>query len=101
MHATIPSLPFGGVGESGTGAYHGRSSFDAFVHRRSIAATPGWVERVLSIRYPPYSDKLNTFLKSGVLKPNFDRDGNKTTGLLGWLIWFLTLGGGTNKSGAA
>lgn len=101
MHVSIPTLPFGGVGESGSGCYHGRSSFEAFVHRRSIVSTPGWVERALSVRYPPYAGKLNTFLKAGLVKPDFDRDGNKKRGILGWLIWFLTFGGGPNKSGAA
>ncbi|OJD12877.1 hypothetical protein AJ78_06592 [Emergomyces pasteurianus Ep9510] len=101
MHASIPTLPFGGVGESGNGAYHGRSSFDAFVHRRSITATPGWVERALSVRYPPYFGKMQKTLRSNVLTPNFDRNGNTTTGLLGWLVWFVTFGGGANKSGAS
>lgn len=102
MHAAIPALPFGGVGESGTGSYHGRNSFEAFIHRRSIAATPSWLERALSIRYPPYAGKLDGLMKSSPLKPDFDREGRKNpTGVLGWVIWFLTLGGGANKSGAA
>ena len=91
-----------GVGESGTGSYHGRYSFDAFVHRRSIVATPGWAERALSIRYPPYAGKLDGLLKSGPLKPDFDREGRKNpTGVLQWVVWFLTFGGGANKSGVA
>ena len=102
MHAAVPSLPFGGVGESGTGSYHGRYSFDAFVHRRSIVATPGWAERALSIRYPPYAGKLDGLLKSSPLKPDFDREGRKNpTGVLQWVVWFLTFGGGANKSGVA
>jgi len=36
MHVANPNLPFGGVGESGMGAYHGRNSFDVFSHQRSI-----------------------------------------------------------------
>ncbi|PGH08434.1 aldehyde dehydrogenase (NAD(P)+) [Blastomyces parvus] len=100
MHASIPTLPFGGVGESGHGCYHGRSSFDAFVHRRSIATTPGWVERVLSVRYPPYAGKLQRTLKSSAVAPNFDRNGKTTTSLFGWIVWFFTFGGGANKSGA-
>ncbi|KAI1909601.1 Hexadecenal dehydrogenase [Ophidiomyces ophidiicola] len=101
MHVSIPTLPFGGVGESGSGCYHGRSSFDSFVHRRSITTTPSWVERVLAIRYPPYAGKLSKFLGAGVLKPNFDRQGREKLGIFGWLVWFITLGGGPNKSGAA
>ncbi|WEW57615.1 Hexadecenal dehydrogenase [Emydomyces testavorans] len=101
MHVSVPTLPFGGVGESGTGCYHGRSSFEAFVHRRSITTTPSWVERVLAARYPPYAGKLSKFLGAGVMKPNFDRDGRERLGALGWLVWIVTLGGGANKSGAA
>ncbi|EEH07347.1 aldehyde dehydrogenase [Histoplasma capsulatum G186AR] len=101
MHGIIPNVPFGGVGESGSGAYHGRSSFDAFVHRRSIATTPGWVERMLSVRYPPYAGKLRSTLRSGTVAPNFDRSGRTTTGFWGWIIWFITFGGGANKSGAS
>ncbi|KMU84608.1 aldehyde dehydrogenase [Coccidioides immitis H538.4] len=101
MHISVPTLPFGGVGESGTGCYHGRSSFEAFVHRRSITTTPGWVERVLAIRYPPYSGKLSKFLGAGAMRPNFDRNGREKRGMLGWLVWMVTLGGGATKSGAA
>ncbi|EEP75715.1 conserved hypothetical protein [Uncinocarpus reesii 1704] len=101
MHISIPTLPFGGVGESGTGCYHGRSSFEAFVHRRSITTTPSWVEKALAIRYPPYAGKLSKFLGVGLMKPNFDRDGREKLGVLGWLVWVVTLGGGPNKAGAA
>ncbi|KAK2827847.1 hypothetical protein FQN49_007281 [Arthroderma sp. PD_2] len=100
MHASIPTLPFGGVGESGSGAYHGRSSFEAFTHSRSITTTPGWVERVLSIRYPPYIGKLNKYKAASLQTPNFNRAGQRTYGLFGWLTWIITLGGGANKSGA-
>lgn len=101
MHISIPTLPFGGVGESGMGCYHGRSSFEAFVHRRSITTTPSWVERVLAMRYPPYSGKLGKLLGVGTLKPNFDRTGREKLSLLNWMVWIVTLGGGANKSGAA
>ena len=100
MHVSVPNLPFGGFGESGTGCYHGRASFEAFTHRRSVVTTPGWVERGLSVRYPPYNGKLASFKKFSLQKPNFDRDGNDT-GLLSWLVWLVTFGGGANKSGAA
>lgn len=99
MHVSIPTLPFGGFGESGNGAYHGRSSFDAFVHRRSITSTPGWVESVLAIRYPPYAGKINKYLKTSLLKPDFDRDGRRHPGVIERILWILTLGGGANKSG--
>ena len=49
-HCTIPTIPFGGVGDSGQGAYRGRASFDCFSHRRTVVTTPGWVEKLLDIR---------------------------------------------------
>ena len=51
FHASIPTLPFGGVGESGQGSYRGRASFDCFVHRRTVVSTPAWMEGLLSIRF--------------------------------------------------
>ena len=50
FHASIPTLAFGGVGESGQGAYRGRASFDCFTHRRSIVTTPAWMETLLAAR---------------------------------------------------
>jgi len=52
------TLPFGGVGDSGMGAYHGKKSFDTFSHARSVLDKSVWFD--LDMRYPPYSDsKLN------------------------------------------
>ncbi|KAL6234807.1 hypothetical protein BDW75DRAFT_156583 [Aspergillus navahoensis] len=94
----IPTLPFGGVGESGYGAYRGRASFDVFVHRRPITSSPGWLESILAIRYPPYAGKLAKFKAASVSAPDFDRSGRKVR--LGWLRYILTLGGGSAKAGA-
>ncbi|KAI7249604.1 aldehyde dehydrogenase, partial [Hortaea werneckii] len=86
-HASIPTLSFGGVGDSGQGAYRGKASFDCFTHRRSITTTPGWIEGMLAIRYPPFTDdKLKQFRKMQDMKPDFDRQGNPTGGLVWWLI---------------
>lgn len=52
MHIANENLPFGGVGNSGMGRYHGRESFDAFSHRRAVVATPVWLD--LPFRYMPY-----------------------------------------------
>ena len=52
MHIVNHKLPFGGVGNSGTGAYHGRYSFEAFSHRRAVTVTPTWAD--LPFRYMPY-----------------------------------------------
>lgn len=98
FHASIPTLEFGGVGDSGTGAYRGRASFECFTHRRSITSTPAWLEGMLDIRYPPYTDaKYKKFKKMSELKPDFDRNGNPTGGMI-W--WMLGLGGKSTASGA-
>ena len=52
MHIANENLPFGGVGNSGMGSYHGRLSFDAFSHRRAVVVTPTWLD--LPFRYMPY-----------------------------------------------
>ncbi|KAK5454205.1 Hexadecenal dehydrogenase [Exophiala xenobiotica] len=100
FHGIIPNLAFGGVGDSGTGAYRGKASFDCFTHQRSITTTPGWMEKLLAVRYPPFygTDKLKQFNKMGSLKPDFDRQGNKK---VGWLWWLLTLGTASASKGAS
>ena len=52
MHIAHENIPFGGVGNSGMGHYHGRLSFDAFSHKRSVVTTPTWLD--LPFRYMPY-----------------------------------------------
>jgi aldehyde dehydrogenase (NAD+) len=54
MHCMVPQLPFGGVGASGMGAYHGRWGFEAMSHRRAVLAKRARPD--LKIMYPPYSD---------------------------------------------
>ncbi|SDE22311.1 aldehyde dehydrogenase (NAD+) [Paenibacillus sp. UNCCL117] len=56
MHVANPHLPFGGVGSSGVGAYHGKHSFDVFSHRKSIVHKSTRFEPGLV--FPPYKDKL-------------------------------------------
>jgi aldehyde dehydrogenase (NAD+) len=60
-HLTNPNLPFGGRGNSGMGAYHGKASFDVFTHHKSIMKTPTWFDP--SVKYPPFKGKLNLFKK--------------------------------------
>ncbi|XP_007518740.1 aldehyde dehydrogenase family 3 member B1 [Erinaceus europaeus] len=57
MHLTLASLPFGGVGASGMGRYHGRFSFDTFSHHRACLLRRPGLEKVYSLRYPPYSPR--------------------------------------------
>jgi len=52
MHIANEHVPFGGVGNSGMGAYHGEESFRAFSHRRTVVATGTWID--LPFRYMPY-----------------------------------------------
>lgn len=54
-HMTTAALPFGGVGESGMGAYHGKESFHTFSHRKSVMKKANWLE--LPVRYPPYEKR--------------------------------------------
>ncbi|TYZ63478.1 hypothetical protein PybrP1_006646 [[Pythium] brassicae (nom. inval.)] len=53
VHLTNPSLPFGGVGSSGSGAYHGKHSFDTFTHRKGVQVKYSIGDAPQ--RYPPYS----------------------------------------------
>ncbi|HEY9699313.1 MAG TPA: aldehyde dehydrogenase [Trichocoleus sp.] len=56
MQVGVSELPFGGVGESGMGNYHGKASFDTFSHYKSILYKPFWLD--LDWRYAPYKGKL-------------------------------------------
>ena len=62
MHIVNHKVPFGGVGNSGMGAYHGKDSFLTFSHRRSVIKTPTWVD--MPFRYMPY--KLFKLIKKMV-----------------------------------
>ena len=52
IHLATSHMPFGGFGESGMGAYHGRAGFDAFSHAKSIVDKKTWLD--LPMRYQPY-----------------------------------------------
>lgn len=58
-HLTNHHLPFGGRGFSGTGAYHGKNSFETFSHKKAIMKTPTWFDPAM--KYPPFKGKLNLF----------------------------------------
>ena len=53
MHLAVPDLPFGGVGQSGMGAYHGRAGFDTFTHYKAVLDKPTRPD--LALMYPPYT----------------------------------------------
>ncbi|KAI7869334.1 Aldehyde/histidinol dehydrogenase [Spinellus fusiger] len=66
LHFQELSLPFGGIGPSGLGGYHGEASFKTFTHERSTMVKSSGLESINAVRYPPYNnDKLflsQTFL---------------------------------------
>lgn len=53
IHFSNKNLPFGGVGASGMGNYHGKAGFLAFSHQRGVVRSYNWID--LAFRYPPYS----------------------------------------------
>lgn len=57
VHFANHRLPFGGVGNSGIGAYHGKLSFDTFSHKKPVVNKGNWLD--LPLRYAPYNGKLN------------------------------------------
>ena len=61
LQAGIPELPFGGVGSSGMGKYHGKAGFDNFTHYKSVLKRPFWLD--LNFRYPPYKLDLSLLNK--------------------------------------
>ncbi|MDB5223278.1 MAG: aldehyde dehydrogenase [Chitinophagaceae bacterium] len=58
-HFTNHHLPFGGVGSSGIGAYHGKFTFDTFTRAKSVMKTPTWFDP--AFKYPPLKGKLKLF----------------------------------------
>ncbi|XP_072722050.1 LOW QUALITY PROTEIN: aldehyde dehydrogenase family 3 member B1-like [Ciconia boyciana] len=67
MHVTLTSLPFGGIGNSGLGMYHGKFTFDTFTHHRGCLHRNMGLEALNALRYPPYSQQ-----KLGLLTATFE-----------------------------
>ncbi|WP_312343083.1 aldehyde dehydrogenase [Chryseobacterium binzhouense] len=61
MHLGNKNLPFGGVGNSGIGSYHGKFGFETFSHQKAILERVNWGEP--NIKYPPYSEKKLHWIK--------------------------------------
>ncbi|CAG9564141.1 unnamed protein product [Danaus chrysippus] len=72
MQMGVDTLPFGGVGSSGMGAYHGKASFDTFTHKKSclIRNFAAIGEKLGSGRYPPYTDGKLSFITTLMRKRN-------------------------------
>ncbi|KAK1828131.1 beta-apo-4'-carotenal oxygenase [Podospora conica] len=93
FHGSVATVPFGGVGDSGMGATHGKAAFDGFTHQRTVAETPGWADALLRVRYMPYDwGRLRFMQRMTGKKPNFDRNGAVVKGLGYWLAFLVGLG---------
>lgn len=70
MHLATSGLPFGGVGNSGMGAYHGKFTYDTFIHKKSVLQKDLGVlgETLSAARYPPYTTGKINYLRM-MLKP--------------------------------
>lgn len=60
-HFTNKKMAFGGIGNSGLGAYHGQFTFEIFSHRKPVLKSPTWFDP--SIKYPPFKGKINLLKK--------------------------------------
>lgn len=61
IHFSNHRLPFGGVGHSGIGAYHGKKNFDVFSHKKAVVKKANWLDN--QIRYAPYKNKIKWLKK--------------------------------------
>ena len=61
IHLATSEMPFGGVGESGMGGYHGKAGFEAFSHLRSIVDKKTWLD--MPVRYQPYTSQKDKMLR--------------------------------------
>ncbi|XP_065902144.1 aldehyde dehydrogenase, dimeric NADP-preferring-like [Dysidea avara] len=68
----VLTLPFGGVGNSGQGAYHGKFGFDTFSHKKACYITTSITEPLMSVRYPPFTTR-NLKIASSLIVPKIKR----------------------------
>lgn len=61
LHCLVPQLPFGGVGNSGMGAYHGRWGFETFSHRKAVLSMRSRPDP--AVMYPPYTDRKQKLIR--------------------------------------
>lgn len=90
MHVSLANAPFGGIGQSGQGAYHGFYSFRAFTHERTTMEQNLKMDFTLKVRYPPYEEKKDNVLGAALTPYNnkvwFSRTGNVNVNGPG-LVW--------------
>eukprot|EP01006_Ploeotia_vitrea_P001472 TRINITY_DN104909_c0_g1_i1.p1 TRINITY_DN104909_c0_g1~~TRINITY_DN104909_c0_g1_i1.p1 ORF type:complete len:519 (+),score=334.36 TRINITY_DN104909_c0_g1_i1:111-1667(+) len=85
MQAGCAQLPFGGVGGSGMGAYHGKHSFDTFTHVKAVLYKNQGLEAVNAVRYPPYSERKTSLITKLMV-------GTPKTGLAKYSSYFVAAG---------
>ncbi|KAF8531044.1 NAD-aldehyde dehydrogenase [Gautieria morchelliformis] len=86
LQANVSAVPFGGVGGSGYGSHKGKFSFDMFTHQRPVLRSPKWIDLLMSIRYPPYTDKsLKRANQAAMPKIPYPRPGESDS--VNWMRW--------------
>ncbi|RCK55787.1 Aldehyde dehydrogenase, dimeric NADP-preferring [Candida viswanathii] len=80
MHVALINAPFGGVGDSGYGSYHGKFSFRSFTHERTTMEQKLWNDGMVKVRYPPYNSNKDKLIQVSQQNYNgkvwFDRNGD-------------------------
>jgi len=84
VHFTNSRLPFGGIGESGMGQYHSKSTFDTFTHQRAVVKSISTTLLDVPIRYPPYTP-LKAFLADGLTSGRWIGYGSQVAKLCGFV----------------
>lgn len=70
-YTTEYALPFGGTGRSGQGSYHGKKSFEAFTHERSVMIKNLSMDGLTASRYPPYNAKKASLIRRVTMTSSF------------------------------
>lgn len=102
VHVGCVQAPFGGVGQSGYGSYHGQDSFLAFSHRQTFLKQPHFIEGPMAIRYAPYTDKKQKAVSKSLSAPNFPRHGKVNPSLFERIfgkLWFWIVVVGLGAAG--
>lgn len=89
IHVALPNAPFGGVGMSGYGSYHGYFSYRSFTHERTFVEQAFWNDAILKSRYPPYNETKNTVIASAMVPHRewFGRSGDVQQPSIFFNIW--------------
>jgi acyl-CoA reductase-like NAD-dependent aldehyde dehydrogenase len=90
IHAHAEGLPFGGIGPSGSGCSKGKFQFDTFTHLRATLDNPGFMDYIMSFRFPPYNErkrKLYTTLMFPSLPARTAAGGSAAS--KGWGTWLF------------